>query len=212
MYHFLSGYTARVAGTEKGSATSRRRPSRPASARRSCRATRRSTPRCWARRSPATAPSAGWSTPAGRAAPTASASACRSRHTRALMRAALDGTPRRGADAAGSELRPAGAGELPGCAGRRARPARHLDRQEGLRRDRARPHPALREELPAVRAAMSTARSSRPRSAPRPRPEIRLRMGDGAPAIGRRSMSCGKTRHLRRREAPSQRRIAVLRA
>ena len=41
MYHFLSGYTAKVAGTEKGLVGVRAGPSRPASARRSCRAIRR---------------------------------------------------------------------------------------------------------------------------------------------------------------------------
>ena len=48
MYHFLSGYTARVAGTEK---RPRRRAAgdvlAPASARRSCRAGRRCTAACW---------------------------------------------------------------------------------------------------------------------------------------------------------------------
>ena len=41
MYHFLSGYTAKVAGTETRRHRARARRSRPASARRSCRATRR---------------------------------------------------------------------------------------------------------------------------------------------------------------------------
>ena len=44
---------------------------------------------------------AGWSTPAGPAAPTASASACRSSATRALLHAALDGQP--GAGAVGAD-------------------------------------------------------------------------------------------------------------
>ena len=37
MYHFLSGYTAKVAGTERGVDRAAGRPSAPASARRSCR-------------------------------------------------------------------------------------------------------------------------------------------------------------------------------
>ncbi len=48
MYHFLSGYTAKVAGTEKGRDRAGGRPSRPASARPSCRAIRPSTATCCA--------------------------------------------------------------------------------------------------------------------------------------------------------------------
>ena len=48
MYHFLSGYTAKVAGTERASQRAAAGTSRPASARRSCRATRRSTATCCA--------------------------------------------------------------------------------------------------------------------------------------------------------------------
>ena len=48
MYHFLSGYTAKVAGTDAVSATSRSRNSPPASARRSCRSIPPSTATCCA--------------------------------------------------------------------------------------------------------------------------------------------------------------------
>ena len=44
MYHFLSGYTAKVAGTEKRRDRAAGDLQRPASARRSCRCTRASTP------------------------------------------------------------------------------------------------------------------------------------------------------------------------
>ena len=52
---------------------------RPASARRSCRGRRRNTAGCCANTSPSTRSTAGWSIPAGPAASTVSADACRSR-------------------------------------------------------------------------------------------------------------------------------------
>jgi phosphoenolpyruvate carboxykinase (ATP) len=63
----------------RSASPSRRRPSRPASAPRSCRATRPSTAICSRSGSPGGASPAGWSIPAGPAANMASASACRSR-------------------------------------------------------------------------------------------------------------------------------------
>ena len=68
------------------------RNSRPASARRSCRASRRNTATCCATTSPSTTSTAGWSTPAGPAASTASAAACRSRRRARSLTGALDGS------------------------------------------------------------------------------------------------------------------------
>ena len=52
MYHFLSGYTAKVAGTERGRHRAAGHVLAPASARRSCRCIPACTPRCWASGSP----------------------------------------------------------------------------------------------------------------------------------------------------------------
>ena len=59
MYHFLSGYTARVAGTERG-VTEPRRPSARASGRRSCRCGPGSTRTCSASGSRDMARRCGW--------------------------------------------------------------------------------------------------------------------------------------------------------
>ena len=79
MYHFLSGYTAKVAGTEKGVDGAAadvldllRRAVHAAPPVRLRQPAARAA-------SPSTRSTAGWSTPAGPAAPTASAAACRSR-------------------------------------------------------------------------------------------------------------------------------------
>ena len=53
-------------------------------------------------------------------------------HTRALLRAALDGRLAAAPVRQDAEFRPPRAGELPRGAERGARPARHLVRQEGL--------------------------------------------------------------------------------
>ncbi|MEZ5914484.1 MAG: phosphoenolpyruvate carboxykinase (ATP) [Parvularculaceae bacterium] len=46
MYHFLSGFTAKVAGTEKGLGKEPQPTFRPVSARRSCRVIRPNTESC----------------------------------------------------------------------------------------------------------------------------------------------------------------------
>jgi phosphoenolpyruvate carboxykinase (ATP) len=78
MYHFLSGYTAKVAGTEKG-VTEPSRPSPPASARRSCRAIRRNTATCCATDRQARCRLLAGQHRLDRRQATASAAACRSR-------------------------------------------------------------------------------------------------------------------------------------
>ena len=64
MYHFLSGYTAKVAGTEAG-VEEPKPPSRRDLARPSCRFIRRSTRACWATAWTPMASGFGWSTRVG---------------------------------------------------------------------------------------------------------------------------------------------------
>ena len=91
MYHFLSGYTAKVAGTERGAERACRNVLPPASARRSCRATQPSMPSFCAIKWPRKTPSAGWSTPAGRGGGYGVGDRMKIAYTRAMLNAALDG-------------------------------------------------------------------------------------------------------------------------
>ena len=115
---------------------SRAPPSPPASARRSCPCIPASTPRCWARRSRSTAPRSGWSTPAGPAAPTASASRMKlGAHAHHGARGARRGS----STAADAPTDPVFGFEVPTARARRARPsvldaAEHLDGSGGVRR------------------------------------------------------------------------------
>ena len=132
MYHFLSGYTARVAGTEKGLSNAPEAtfstcfgapfmPRHPAVYAKMLGARiKEHGAQCWL-------VNTGWSGGTygvGRRMPIA--------HTRALLRAALDGRLAGTAAAPGPEFRPLRARGLPRRPERGARPARHLVRQEGL--------------------------------------------------------------------------------
>ncbi len=110
MYHFISGYTAKLAGTEVGVKEPTAPRSRSASAPRSCPATPRSTRRCWARRStehdvPVWLVNTGWT-----GGPYGVGERMNIQLTRDMVRAALDGALDGVPDGHRPDLRRRGAG------------------------------------------------------------------------------------------------------
>ena len=79
MYHFLSGFTSKVAGTERGVTEPQPTFSTCFGGALHGRAVRKLMARCFGKRSQPTAPLAGWSIPVGRAAPLALVRGCRSK-------------------------------------------------------------------------------------------------------------------------------------
>ena len=167
MYHFLSGYTARVAGTEKGVTEPQATfstcfgapfmPRHPTVyAKMLGEKMARQHVKCWL-------VNTGWSGGGFGVGERMSI-----RHTRAMVRAALDGTVGLDRQFDRSALRHAGAQRLPGRAGRGAESEEHLEGQEGLRQRRARRRPAASRPTSSSSRATSTARSGRRGSAPPP--------------------------------------------
>ena len=156
MYHFLSGFTSKVAGTEKGVTEPEptfstcfgapfmpRRPEVYGNLLRD-------------KIAQATARPAGWSTPAGPAAPTARASGCRSGPRAALLTAALDGSLARGRVPQGSEFRLRGSGESPGVDEFLLDPRRTWSDPEAYDRQARKLVAHVRRELRPVRDLTST--------------------------------------------------------
>ena len=128
MYHFISGYTAKLAGTEVG-------VTEPKATFSTCFGApfMPRHPGVYARdagRAPgcATTCRSGWSTPAGRAGPTASAQRMNISHTRAMVHAALDGRLEGVRDRHRPDLRLRGPRHLPGRPRRAAPATGHLAR------------------------------------------------------------------------------------
>ena len=128
MYHFLSGYTAKVAGTEKGRDRAEGdvqhllRRAVPAAARRAA------TRGCSARRSRSTSArvwlvNTGWT-----GGPYGVGKRMKIAHTRAMIRAALVRRARQRRVREGSDLQPRHPDQLSRRAGRRAEAAQHLGR------------------------------------------------------------------------------------
>jgi phosphoenolpyruvate carboxykinase (ATP) len=163
MYHFLSGYTARVAGTEKGS-PSRRRRSAPASARRSCRSIPTSTPRCSVSGSPGTERevwlvNTGWT-----GGPYGVGSRMKIAHTRAMITAALTGQLDARPVPAASDLQRGRAGHLSRRARQRARPRGTWPEPRATTRPRGRLAQNVHRELQGLRQDVPAAvHAGRPR-------------------------------------------------
>ena len=160
MYHFVSGFTAKLAGTEVGvtepqAAFSRllRRAVHGAQA-------RRSTPSSWREKmqkhkARCILLNTGWS-----GGPYGVGKRISIKHTRALLDAALRRRARRqGRDRAAPGLQPADAEELPGRARRDPEPAQHLDRQGRLRRAGRRSCATCSARTSRTRASRSSASS-----------------------------------------------------
>ena len=150
MYHFLSGYTARVAGTEKGVTEPQATfstcfgapfmPRHPTVyAKMLGEKMARQHVKCWL-------VNTGWSGGGFGVGERMSI-----RHTRAMVRAALDGTLAAVASSTDPHFGMQVPSACPDVPRRGAEPEEHLEGQEGLRQRRARRRPALRGQLPAVR-------------------------------------------------------------
>ena len=161
MYHFLSGYTAKVAGTEKGVTEPKRdvqhllRRAVPAAQ------SRTSTPRCSASASPSTTSrvwlvNTGWT-----GGPYGVGSRMKIAHTRAMI---TRGALRRSSTTSQYQRHPVFNLDVPtscpGRARRRARSAQHLGRQGGVRRAGGEAGADVRRELQDASTATSTPRST----------------------------------------------------
>ena len=150
MYHFLSGYTARVAGTEKGVDRAAGDLLAPASARRSCRATRtvyakllaeliaRHGADCWL-------VNTGWSGGAYRRRQAHVDPAHPRPAARRARRQLAAGGVRRPTRSSACRSRSA----LPGVPAEVLNPREHLGRQGGLRPHRARPRSRFEKNFEA---------------------------------------------------------------
>ena len=150
MYHFLSGYTARVAGTEKGVtepkatfSTCFGAPFLPLNpnvyAKMLGEKIAKHNARVWL-------VNTGWT-----GGPYGVGSRMKIAHTRAMITAALTGQLDRRRVQEASGLQPRHADDVPGRAGQRARPAQHLARRREVRRAGGEAGADVRRQLQDVR-------------------------------------------------------------